>query len=71
VGKINSFFNVGGGKGTSEMGKRQRKKNSSQEELNKLKLEEQSKYNDLFLKQQRQLEDDRISTMQDGYEITY
>jgi predicted secreted acid phosphatase len=47
------------------------KRNSSQEELNKLKLEEQSKYNDLFLKQQRQLEDDRISTMQDGYEITY
>jgi hypothetical protein len=30
----------------------EQKKNSSQEELNKLKLEEQSKYNDLFLKQQ-------------------
>lgn len=42
--------------------------NSSQAEINKLKLDEQSKYNDLFLRQQRQLEDDRIAAMQDGYE---
>lgn len=42
--------------------------NSSQEEINKLKLDEQSKFNDLYLKQQRQLEDDKIAAMQDGYE---
>lgn len=42
--------------------------NSSQAEINKLKLDEQSKFNDLFLKQQRQLEDDKIAAMQDGYE---
>lgn len=42
--------------------------NSSPEEINKLKLDEQSRFNDLFLKQQRQLEDDRIATMQDGYD---
>lgn len=42
--------------------------NSSQAEINKLKLDEQSKFNDLFLKQQRQLEDDKIAAMVDGYE---
>lgn len=42
--------------------------NSSQEEINRLKLENEAKYADLFLKQQRQLEDDKIAIMQDGYE---
>jgi tubulin-specific chaperone A len=70
ISKTNSSsFNVGGGNGTPRMGKRQIKTRiQAKRNLNKLKLEEQSKYNDLFLKQERQLEDDRISTMQDGYE---
>lgn len=42
--------------------------NSSQEEINRLKLENDTKYADLFLKQQRQLEDDRIAVMKEGYE---
>lgn len=42
--------------------------NSSQEEINRLKLENDAKYADLFLKQQRQLEDDRIAVMKEGYE---
>ena len=42
--------------------------NSTQEEINRLKLENDTKYADLFLKQQRQLEDDKIAIMQEGYE---
>lgn len=42
--------------------------NSTQEEINRIKLENEAKYADLFLKQQRQLEDDKIAAMQDGYE---
>lgn len=42
--------------------------NSTAAEINKLKLDEQSRFNDLFLKQQRQIEDDKIAAMQDGYE---
>lgn len=42
--------------------------NSTAAEINKLKLDEQARFNDLLLKQQRQLEDDRIAAMQDGYE---
>ena len=53
---------TGGGTGTKK------NPNSSQAEINKLKLDEQLKFNDLFLKQQRQLEDDKITAMQDGYE---
>jgi hypothetical protein len=54
-----SSFNVGGGNGTPRMGKRQIKPEFKPRGT-KLKLEEQSKYNDLFLKQERQLEDDRF-----------
>jgi hypothetical protein len=48
----------------------QQKKNSSQAEINKLKnLMSRDKFNDLFLKQQRQLEDDKIAAIiSDGYE---
>jgi tubulin-specific chaperone A len=53
---------TGGGTGTKK------NPNSSQAEINKIKLDEQSKFNDLFLKQQRQLEDDKIAAMQDGYD---
>ena len=42
--------------------------NSTQEEINRLKLENEAKYADLFLKQQRQLEDDRIAVMKERYE---
>ena len=42
--------------------------NSSIAELNKLKLDEQAKYNEQTLKLSRQLEDDKIAAMQDGYE---
>jgi tubulin-specific chaperone A len=41
--------------------------NSTQEEINRLRLENNAKYNDLILKQQRQLEDDRIAAMEEGY----
>lgn len=41
--------------------------NSSQAEINRLKLEAQIKYAEAALRLQRQLEDDRIAAMQDGY----
>ena len=41
--------------------------NSTQAEINKLKLEAQYKYNEAALRLQRQLEDDRIAAMEDGY----
>lgn len=40
--------------------------NSSLEEINRLKLEEQAKYNDAVLKLTRQIEDDKIAAMEDG-----
>ncbi|MFA9191163.1 phage tail tape measure protein [Flavobacterium sp. FZUC8N2.13] len=42
--------------------------NSSQEEINRIKLDRESKYNEELLKLTRQLEDDKIAAMQDGYE---
>lgn len=42
--------------------------NSTQEEINKLLLDNNQKYVDALLKQERQLEDDRIAGMVDGYE---
>jgi TP901 family phage tail tape measure protein len=60
-----SDFNAPGG-GT-DAGKTKKDPNSTLEEINRLKLENQAKYADLLLKQQRQLEDDRIAAMQDGY----
>jgi hypothetical protein len=52
----------------TKTGETKKNPNSSQAEINKLKLDEQSKFNDLFLKQQRQQEDDKIAAMVDGYE---
>jgi tubulin-specific chaperone A len=60
-----SNYNVPGG-GTDDK-KTKKDPNSTQEEINRLKLENEAKYAELLLKQQRQLEDDRIATMQDGY----
>ena len=42
--------------------------NSSEAELIKLRLEEQIKFNDAYLKNIRQLENDRIEAMKDGYD---
>lgn len=41
--------------------------NSTTAEINRLKLEENQKFNDALLKQQRQMEDDRIASMEEGY----
>lgn len=41
--------------------------NSTQAEINRLKLEDTTKYNESVLKLQRQLEDDKIAAMEDGY----
>lgn len=51
------------GKGTGT----KKNPNSSLAEINKLKLDEQAKYNEQTLKLSRQLEDDKIAAMQDGY----
>jgi TP901 family phage tail tape measure protein len=48
--------------------KGKRDPNSTQEELNRIRLENEAKYADQLLKQQRQLEDDRIAAMKDGYD---
>lgn len=42
--------------------------NSTQEEINKVNYENDLKYADLSTKLQRQIEDDKIAAMQDGYE---
>lgn len=62
-----SSFNVPGDK---EGKKKSEKKdpNSTQEEINKLLLDNNQKYVDALLKQDRQLEDDRIAGMKEGYE---
>lgn len=41
--------------------------NSTHAEIDRLKLEAQAKYNEAALRLQRQLEDDRIAAMEDGY----
>jgi len=41
--------------------------NASLAEINKLKLDEQAKFNEQTLKLSRQIEDDKIAAMQDGY----
>lgn len=43
-------------------------KNKSKSEIDKEKLDAQLKYNELTLKNTRQLEDDKIAIMKDGYE---
>jgi len=53
----------GGGAGTGT----KKNPNSSLAEINKLKLDEQAKYNEQTLKFTRQIEDDKIAAMQDGY----
>ncbi|QCW20018.1 tail tape measure protein [Flavobacterium phage FPSV-D15] len=42
--------------------------NSSDEEIARLKYEDDAKYKDLLLKAQRQFEDDKLASMVDGYE---
>lgn len=42
--------------------------NSTLEEINRIRLENEARYAEQLLKQQRQLEDDRIAAMKDGYE---
>lgn len=42
--------------------------NSTIEEINRIRLENEARYAEQLLKQQRQLEDDRIAAMQDGYD---
>ncbi|WP_278035918.1 phage tail tape measure protein [Flavobacterium nitratireducens] len=42
--------------------------NSTQEEINRLKLESTANYNEKLLKLTRQLEDDKIAAMQEGYQ---
>lgn len=60
---------TGGGAGSgSGKGGANKNTNSSAAEINRLKLEDESKYNDAYLKLVRQREDDRIAAMQDGYE---
>lgn len=60
---------TGGGAGSgSGSGGANKNPNSSAAEINRLKLEDESKYNDAYLKLVRQREDDRIAAMQDGYE---
>ena len=66
-GAETSNYNVlGGGTGTGTG--TNKNPNSSQAEINKLKLDEQTKYNEQSLKLSRQIEDDKIAAMQDGYE---
>jgi TP901 family phage tail tape measure protein len=60
-----SNFNVPTG-GTDDK-KTKKDPNSTLAEINRLKLENEAKYADLLLKQQRQLEDDRIAAMEEGY----
>lgn len=57
----------GTGTGTGSGTTSNKNPNSSLAEINKLKLDEQSKYNEQTLKLSRQLEDDKIAAMQDGY----
>ncbi|WP_026730223.1 phage tail tape measure protein [Flavobacterium denitrificans] len=70
----NMIKDLGGDTGTSTGGdtsdetkKPKKDPNSTLAEINRLKLEENQKFNDAYLKQQRQLEVDRIAAMEDGY----
>lgn len=66
--------NVGGGSGftvpgdTGSSSGSKKDPNSTQEEINRLKLESTANYNEKLLKLTRQLEDDKIAAMQDGYQ---
>jgi tubulin-specific chaperone A len=62
-----SNYNVLGG-GTGKGTGTKTNPNSNQAEINKRKLEEQAKYNEQTLKLSRQIEDDKIAAMQDGYQ---
>jgi len=53
---------------TKDEKKAKKDPNSTLEELNRIRLENEQKYGEQLLKQQRQLEDDRIAAMKDGYE---
>lgn len=60
-----SNYNVPGETGTSSAAKNP---NSSAAEIAKLRLENERKFADEYLKIQRQIEDDAIAIMEDGYE---
>lgn len=65
---IDGNGDTGGGSIVTDDDKTKKDPNSTLAEINRLKLENEAKYADLLLKQQRQLEDDRIAAMQEGYE---
>lgn len=54
--------------GTDDKKGQKKDPNSTLEELNRIRLENEQRYAEQLLKQQRQLEDDRIAAMKDGYE---
>ena len=58
----------GGGAGTGSGTGPKKDHNSSLAEINRLKIENETKYNDAYLKLVRQREDDKIAAMADGYE---
>lgn len=66
--ETNATSNYNVPEGGKDDGKSKKDPNSTSKEIYRLKLEDQAKYADLLLKQQRQLEDDRIAVMQEGYE---
>jgi tubulin-specific chaperone A len=69
IKNIDTGDGTGGGTGgNSSESKVTKNPNSTQEEINRLRLENDSRYNDLLLKNRRQLEDDKIAAMQEGYE---
>jgi tubulin-specific chaperone A len=63
-----SNYTVGGGAGAGTGTGNKKNPNSTLAEINKLKLDEQLKFNEQTLKLSRQLEDDKIAAMQDGYD---
>ena len=66
---VSNFKAPGGKSGTGGKGTGTKKDpNSSAEEINRLKLEDEAKFNDAYLKLVRQREDDKIAAMADGYE---
>jgi TP901 family phage tail tape measure protein len=62
-----SSFNVAGGKSDSKGGSK-KDNTKTQEEINKERLDAQLKFNELSVKNTRQLEDDKLSAMEEGYD---
>ncbi|WP_395058227.1 phage tail tape measure protein [Flavobacterium sp.] len=63
-----SNYIVPGGKEDGKAKAEKKDPNSTDEEIARLKYENDAKYKDLLLKAQRQFEDDKLATMADGYE---